>query len=275
MRLDKNFVLEHYSINEANKKSKGSNLVTAAMIGASALLAGNLAHNIMKNRVTTGETNTAQVTPTETPAETVNTKPVVAKPVVSKKETPAKVEAKPPEFAHDTIKKMVVKDEGFITKMYADTKGIKTVGVGHNLANTKQSKEIFNIAFGDNGSRVRNHALSGGKLSDDQVNKIFEADYNEHLERAHKLIPTLHEHPPEVQAALVSGVFRGHVTDSPKFLEHFNKGNYKEAAGEILNRKEYKEPARDAKGNIIAPGVIDRLERDHQIISDYAESKAK
>lgn len=169
-------------------------------------------------------------------------------------------------YHHDHIKKMVKADEGVRYKMYDDTKGIKTVGHGHNLE-SGQSAKRFKEAFGDQSEAIRSHVMSGGKMSEEHVSKLFDADYNHHLERTIKLIPNLHEHPADVQAALVSGVFRGHVTDSPTFRKHFNNGNYQAAANEFLNRSEYRD-----KGT--ARGVITRLERDHKIYSDYA-SKSK
>lgn len=171
-----------------------------------------------------------------------------------------------PQYHHDVIKKMIKNDEGLKTKMYLDTRGIKTVGYGHNLENTKKSIESFRNAFGDQGESVRSHVLRGGDLSSDQTSKLFDSDYQEHLNRTIKLIPNLHEHPPDVQAVLVSGTYRGHIGDSPKFRNLFNTNQYDLAASEFLNRREYKNP------NPKAPGVKTRLERDHEILKSYAES---
>lgn len=175
-------------------------------------------------------------------------------------------------YHHDTIKKMVIQDEGIKTKPYKDTRGILTVGIGHNLE-ASGSKSTFRNAFGKNGDTWHAHAKQGGSLSMDQVHKLFDEDYDKHLERTVKLIPNLHEHPPHVQAVLVSGTYRGHIGDSPTFRKHFNSGNYKAAAKEFLNRGEYTNPVKKKDGSIAAPGVITRLERDHKILSDYANTK--
>jgi GH24 family phage-related lysozyme (muramidase) len=170
-----------------------------------------------------------------------------------------------PTYHHDVIKKMVIEDEGVRTKPYKDTRDILTVGIGHNLE-APGSKESFRKAFGAEGDKLHKHASSGGSLTDEHVRKLFDADYDEHLQRTVKMIPNLHEHPPEVQAALVSGTYRGHIGDAPTFRKHFNAGKYKQAAAEFLNRKEYKD-----KGT--ARGVIKRLERDHQIFKNYSEKQ--
>jgi GH24 family phage-related lysozyme (muramidase) len=198
--------------------------------------------------------NATQAPTSEVAAE----KPLVANTVKQQ-------QAEEPTYHHDVIKKMVIEDEGIRTKPYKDTRGILTVGIGHNLE-APGSKESFRKAFGAEGDKMHKHASSGGSLTDEHVKKLFDADYDEHLERTVKMIPNLHEHPPEVQAALVSGTYRGHVGDAPTFRKHFNAGKYKQAAAEFLNRKEYKD-----KGT--ARGVIKRLERDHQIFKNYSEKQ--
>ena len=180
--------------------------------------------------------------------------------------TPTKV------YHHDAIKTMVKEDEGYRLTPYNDTRNILTVGIGHNLE-AQNSRNSFVKAFGEDGARLHTHALRGGSLTKDQVDKLFDADYEEHLNRTINLIPNLHQHPPQVQAVLVSGTYRGHVGDAPTFRKLFNSGKYTEAATEMLNRKEYKNPSRDKHGNILAPGVLKRLERDSKVIRDYANSR--
>ena len=167
-----------------------------------------------------------------------------------------------PKYHHDAIKAMVIQDEGMKLKPYNDTRGILTVGIGHNLE-ASGSKATFGRAFGEQGAKLHRHASSGGSLTHQQVTALFDADYEHHLQRTIKLIPNLHTHPPQVQAALVSGTYRGHIGDSPTFRKHFNAGDYTAASNEFLNRGEY-------KNSSTASGVITRLNRDDKIFSDYA-----
>lgn len=175
-------------------------------------------------------------------------------------------------YHHDVIKKMVIEDEGIKTEPYKDTRGILTVGIGHNLE-TPNSRATFAKAFGEQGHDLHRKVKSGQSITHEQAMKLFDADYDEHLSRAIKFIPNLHEHPPEVQAVLVSGTYRGHVGDAPAFRRMFNSGDIAGASAEVLNRKEYKNPAKDKKGKIKAPGVITRLERDSKVLADYAKTK--
>lgn len=194
--------------------------------------------------------------------------------VVRQPKTTEKQEEKPANVIHhDTIKTMVKKDEGLRTKCYKCTAGKLTIGYGHNLE-TPKSKETFRKAFGDQGDALHAHAKGYGEITHEQADALFDADYDEHLSRTKKLIPNLEQHPPDVQAALVSGVYRGHVSDSPTFRKHFNAGDYHAAAKEFLNRKEYTNPKTKKDGSLVAPGVKTRLERDHKILSDYAHSQS-
>lgn len=178
---------------------------------------------------------------------------------------PAAIAQQEKVYHHDAIKEMVINDEGMRTTPYKDTRGIMTVGVGHNLE-ASGSRDTFVRAFGEEaGHKLHAHALKGKALTEDQARALFDADYEEHLNRTVKMIPNLHEHPAQVQAALVSGVYRGHVTDSPTFRKHFNAGRYEEASKEFLNRKEYRNPK-------TPKGVITRLNRDHQIFVNYSKS---
>lgn len=229
----------------------GSALFGGMNLGAKMLGIGRYAQGTQSSQISTPDIQT------KSSSEVTNKQPIVT-------DIPTQ-----PQYHHDVIKKIIKGDEGLKNKMYLDTKGIKTVGYGHNLQNVDRSKESFKNAFGNHGESLRKHILSGGSLSSEQSSKLFDTDYQEHLNRAVNFIPNLHEHPPEVQAVLVSGTYRGHIGDSPKFRQLFNTGKYHEAASEFLNRKEYRNPDPNA------PGVITRLERDHKILLNYAHSVNK
>lgn len=276
MKLSKELLLEYHQLTEAKRKNSfGSKVLTGGLALASLGVGANLANRISSDfsgKETVPVTGVENIAPV-TAAETSNEGEKEQSSQDQKKSTTKTVVE--PTYHHDAIRDMVRHDEGFKTKMYSDTSKIPTIGIGHNLQNTKQSKSHFIKAFGDQGLAIRNSVLNGGSMTNEQVEKLFDVDYEHHLNLAAKKIPSLHTHPPEVQAALVSGTFRGHVTDSPTFLKHFNSGNYKAAADEFLDREEYKNPERKKDGSLVAPGVITRLERDHEIYQNYAEQQPK
>jgi len=170
-----------------------------------------------------------------------------------------------PKYYHEAIKNMVIQDEGLRTKPYRDTKGILTVGIGHNLE-TPDSIRTFKKAFGENGQALHYHASKGGSLSQDQAKKLFDVDYEHHLQKAVKLTPNLHEHSPEVQSVIVSATYRGHWGGSPAARKLFNQGKYKEAAKELLNNKEFERENAKTKNR----GVADRMIRDSKILHNYS-----
>lgn len=201
---------------------------------------------------------------------------ITAPVITQQKPKQASDEEKKPEekiYHHEAIKNMVIADEGIKTKPYRDTSGFKTVGIGHNL-DAPASKTTFIKTFGNEGAALHARVKAGASITHDQAHQLFNTDYQDHLNKTIKMIPNLHEHPPEVQAVLVSGTYRGHVGDAPVFRKKFNSGDIEGAAHEVLNRGEYTNPARDEKGDIIAPGVLTRLERDHSVLMGYAKSKA-
>lgn len=172
-----------------------------------------------------------------------------------------------PQYHHDAIKQMVIADEGLRLKRYKDSKGIWTIGIGHNLEAT-DSHNSFNRAFGENGKLLRSHIMRGGSLTHDQAKQLFDADYDHHLQKAIKLTPNLHEHPPEVQAVIVSGTYRGHWGGSPSARKLFNSGKYQESAKELLNNAEYRAAKKSGSG------VATRMERDANVIYNYGTSKS-
>ena len=182
-------------------------------------------------------------------------------------QTPATTTPTTPEtkIHHDAIRKMVMQDEGVKLKPYRCTSGKLTVGCGHNLE-APGSKETFAKAFGQNGESLHASAMSGNPITQDQAEKLFNADYGKHLQKTINMIPDLEKHPADVQSALVSGTYRGHVGNSPKFRKLFNAGKYTEAADELLDNDEYRNPS-------TAKGVKDRMSRDASIIREYGKSK--
>ena len=212
------------------------------------------------------------IPPPETPAKAPAGTPAETAPGTLVQTTPKPPTVAPPVYADKEIREMVMSDEGNKLKAYKDTRGILSVGVGHNLE-APDSEKTFTKAFGAAGKAIRTSCVGGTCLTQEQSEKLFDTDYNSHLQKTVKLIPNLASYPPNVQAAFVSGTYRGHIGDSPTFRKEWNAGNYDAALPEFLNREEYKTPKKNKDGSLVAPGVIIRLERDHKILSDYAASQ--
>ena len=139
-------------INETPQQTNegfGKTLVGAFAVGG-AIGFGGAMHN---NAQRTTDAPQAQVQP----AETTNAVPKTTPKTVNQADNTQ------PKYHHDAIKAMVIQDEGMKLKPYKDTRGILTVGIGHNLE-ASGSKATFGRAFGEQGAKLHRHASGGGSL---------------------------------------------------------------------------------------------------------------
>jgi len=170
-------------------------------------------------------------------AETINPPPV----------PPAIV--KPQQFYHDgavrevikregsldAIQKYIVQHEGFVGGDYDDTKGVSTSGVGQT-----------------------------GIYKD----KTFKETYEIHKQKAKELVPDYDGLPLNGQKAIMSLIYRGDIKKDHEWLASLNKGEYKKAAKELLNHKEYKDLVKRKKETGKDSGIIKRLEEASEYIKN-------
>lgn len=116
-------------------------------------------------------------------------------------------------------------------KPYKDHKGLPTIGVGHLITPKEQRKGTFKKG-----------------ISKDEALKLFTNDIQSKLKLAHDLFPKYDEYPIDLRIKLLDGIFRGDISDSPKTIEYINAGEWKAAAKEFLNNKEYKEAVKKGYG---------------------------
>jgi len=152
---------------------------------------------------------------------------------------------------------MLKAEEGFKTKMYKDTKGIPTIGVGFNLTRS-DAPEVFRQCFGDQCGDVMARAKDPKRgMTDAEVERLTRHDLETtFLPRTRKAVGKFEELPLEARTALVSSAYRGSLLGSPKTLALINAGKGSEAAAEYLRNKEY-EASKKAK-----TGVAPRMERE-------------
>jgi len=125
------------------------------------------------------------------------------------------------------IEKKVLAHEGYVDAVYLDTKGVRTFGVG-------QTGDFMSMPFSqvvERKEKVVRNAIEGYDVL-----------------------------PEEAQAELVQLAYRGDLKSSNKWVGLFNQGEYKEAAKELLDHKEYKDPS-------TSRGVKQRLEEASLVIA--------
>lgn len=148
-------------------------------------------------------------------------------------------------------------EEGFRTKMYKDTKGIPTIGVGFNLTRS-DAPEVFKQCFGDQCTDVMARAKDPKRgMTEAEVEKLTRHDLQTtFLPRTQKAVKNFNDLPMDARTALVSSAYRGSLLGSPKTLQLINAGKGEEASAEYLRNKEYEKAK--AKGS----GVAGRMERE-------------
>lgn len=133
---------------------------------------------------------------------------------------------------------------------YRDHKGNLTVGVGHLI--TRNDPVLKRVA-GEN----YNVIVSGRRpLSDKQMQQLFDYDVQSKISLAKRKLGNFDNLPKSTQNAIVDGFFRGDLSGSPKTLKLMNSGDFKSAAIEYLNNKEYRESRK------AGTGVAPRMERN-------------
>lgn len=125
---------------------------------------------------------------------------------------------------HVEVYRMIKSHEGYKDKVYIDSVGKPTIGIGYNLYwNVKKAKEEIN-SVGADYDLVLNGKQS---LTENQINKL----YNFSLLRAYKdckdLFPNYSHYPAEIQMALLDMSFNLGYTSFSKFTKTrslFNNG---------------------------------------------------
>jgi GH24 family phage-related lysozyme (muramidase) len=133
----------------------------------------------------------------------------------------------------------VKSNEGVRNKLYKDSKGKWTIGIGHLV--TPDEFEMYR----------------GKVLSDGEVEALFAKDISSKLMHIKQYFGSAYDSFPEnVKIAIIDGYFRGDLSGSPETKRLLKAGLFKQAAQEYLNNKEYK--AAVASGS----GVAKRMQRN-------------
>jgi len=115
----------------------------------------------------------------------------------------------------NSTEELIVRAEGYSDTEYKDSKGITTKGVGQTKGN---------------------------------IDKPFDVVVKEHTERTKKLIDGLDDFPENLRDLMISSVYRGGLSGSPKTQEFINKGEFAKASKEFLSSEDYKKAKREGSG---------------------------
>ena len=129
------------------------------------------------------------------------------------------------------IENLIAKHEGRRAKVYPDSRGIPTIGIGWNLTD-KDSQDICDH-FGLSLPGLLDGSIL---LTDAQIDEVFDYQLHEAISEAMSILPNFNTMPDTVQAVVVDLLFNMGL---PRFSQFYNtilslkNGNW-EAAAENL-----------------------------------------
>ena len=132
----------------------------------------------------------------------------------------------------EKLKEEIENDEGCFYKIYRDTRGLKTFGIGHLILNDEP--EI--------------NQPVGTPIDKSKVSSAFKEDINNALYSCIQVIPKFRDIPAEAQRILVNMMFnlgQSRFLKFRKMIEDVQKGDWISASLEMENSAwRYQEPAR-------------------------------
>lgn len=236
---------------EDTAKNNIRNAISSAAIGLGAIVSG-------------ASRDEGQTTPT--PAATSQDKQTSNAPVPP---------PPPPTFdASKETRELLAQQEGRDRTWYYDTEGHKTIGIGQRTE-MSDFPDVVSACFGkdkcdDIVARARDQSKG---WSDEEIDQMFDYSYKNIYEpRTKKLVPGLHTFPPNVQAHLVSSVYRGSLSGSPITLSLLNAGDYAGAAAEYLRNDEYTAAKKSKSG---VAGRMEAVSKAIASLNDHFNTKTK
>ena len=125
--------------------------------------------------------------------------------------------------------------EGRRSKVYLDTKGIPTVGIGFNLRRSDAGPKLK--ALGRDIKKI----MSGQELTNQEIDQLFKSDVRSAIAHANAFTD-LSKHPKDVQLVLVDMAFNlgpEKLAQFRNFRMALNVKDYKKASKEMINSSWY------------------------------------
>jgi len=137
-----------------------------------------------------------------------------------------------PEQIISEILPRVKQHEGVKSKMYYDSRGIPTIGVGFNLNRPDSTQKLQAV-----GADLQSIKTGKAVLTDDQISKLLIQDLTSAQRDAQILVQNWKALPDSVKGVLVEMTFnlgKKGLSEFKNFLGHINSRNFQNAAHEML-----------------------------------------
>lgn len=133
------------------------------------------------------------------------------------------------------IRDFVIKHEGVRSRMYYDSLGIPTVGVGFNLLRDDAKERIAKV-----GANYNSVATKKSQLDPNQISTLLDMDLEDCIVDLKKIFTAFEALPLAVQKCLIDLRFNLGPTrfrGFPNTIADFKKGDYKSAARRLAVSK--------------------------------------
>ena len=133
---------------------------------------------------------------------------------------------------------MFIENEGLLPKVYRDTKGNRTIGIGLNLEDKGNQKVIANMGLD------LKEILAGKELKRDDIIKLYNHSLTQAFGDAQKFDPKFAKRPEPVKKAIVDMAFNLGLTKLKKFKKMkaaLDADDYSAAADEMVDSNWYRQ----------------------------------
>ena len=140
-------------------------------------------------------------------------------------------------FNYNEVAQMIERHEGKRNKVYLDTMGIPTIGIGFNLNRYDAMNRLKGLGLDYN--KVRNGQQY---LTDKQIYSLFKEDLQEAIQSAMSFLPNFQEHSAKVQSVIIDMAFNlgsYRLKQFKNFREALINKDYQTASNEMINSKWY------------------------------------
>jgi lysozyme len=138
----------------------------------------------------------------------------------------------PPEKIIADILPRVKQHEGVKSKVYLDSQGIPTIGVGFNLSRQDSLQRISSV--GANYQQVKSGKAA---LTDSQISTLLMQDLKAAYEQAQSLVPNWTSLPDSIKGVLTEMAFnlgKQGLSEFKNFLRYISTYDYAKASAEML-----------------------------------------
>jgi len=138
----------------------------------------------------------------------------------------------PPEKIIADILPRVKQHEGVKSKVYLDSQGVPTIGVGFNLSRQDSLQRISSV-----GANYQQVKAGKAALSDSQISTLLMQDLKAAYEQAQSLVPNWNSLPDSVKGVLTEMAFnlgKQGLSEFKNFLRYISTYDYDKASAEML-----------------------------------------